>query len=133
MASPQQHLAQWKHNRLFIASIGAQFPDWRIAVCFYIALHAVDTLLTTDDQEPQSHRSRNETLMNVKRYEQLWKHYRPLYEQSRVVRYLADPNQWLQPQLIETQIISRYLYPIEKSVCKLCGLKDEFPPIQLQA
>jgi len=118
--SSLQHIRQWKHNREFLAIIDPQFPDWAVTATFYVALHAVDALLKFDNVPGiVSHETRNSVLIRSRRYDHIWKHYRPLHDLSRTVRYLADPSRWIAWNQLETSIFRRYLYPIEQSVQKL--------------
>lgn len=119
MAKIQSHVAQWKHNRSLLVCIPAAYPDWLATIAFYTALQAVDALLAYDDVTANSHDGRNATLKQTNRYEYIWRHYSPLYDLSRKVRYLADPSLWIQPGDIESHVLKRYLYPIESSVKKL--------------
>jgi len=69
------------------------FPDWIIPVGFYVALLAVDALLQPDNVRGiVSHETRNETLKRVNRYRFIYQAYRPLYDPSRRVSYLANPT-----------------------------------------
>ena len=89
---------------------------------FYTALHAIDSLLKHDDVKGVvSHNARNATLIKTNRYAQIWRHFQPLYDLSRTVRYLAKPGRWVSWDKIEVDVVKRYLYPIEKSVQKLIG------------
>ena len=134
MASYQQHLAQWTHNRSFLSAIAAspRHPDWIITATFYVCLHAVDTLLVHDGVTGvNSHGTRNFTLAQTNRYANVWKCYRPLHDLSRKVRYLADPSEWVPLENIERDIFKRYFYPLERSVVRLLKQNVEFPPIVL--
>lgn len=124
MDQATRHIAQWKHNRDFLQNIPPRFNDWMIVAVFYASLHAVDTLLATRKDEAQDHKSRNGKLSQTRSYEKIWKSYRPLYELSRSIRYHANPAEWVAHADIEPQVITRYLYPIEKSVIKLAGLDE---------
>ncbi len=117
MASPSSHLKQWKHNRDFIPLVPPTHADWLVTVTFYTALHAVDALLNSDNvPRLTSHDARNSVLMKTTVYQKIWKHYSPLYSLSRAVRYLAEPDLWIDYFKAEEQILRRCLYPIEKSV-----------------
>ncbi len=84
MANPSKHLDQWKHNRAFLSIIPATYPDWIVTVAFYVSLHAVDALLAHDQVgRVNSHDSRNNVLMQTRRYQQIWRHYQPLHDLSR--------------------------------------------------
>jgi len=133
MGIPQRHLDQWLHNRKFVSLIPATHPDWIVTVSFYVALHAVDALLQSDGvRRVNSHDSRNEVLMNTRRYTRIWDAYQPLHDLSRRIRYLADPLQWITFEDIPKQVFRRYLYPIEESVYRLMAVPHTHVDIPLQ-
>jgi hypothetical protein len=132
--SSQRHIQQWKHNRSFLPLIDPPYADWIVNVAFYVALHAVDALLAHDRVTGvNSHDARNDVLMRTNRYTQIQRHYMPLYQLSRTVRYLADPRQWVPANQVESQVIKRFLYPIEKSVQNLIGADLQLDPVVLKA
>lgn len=133
MATIEQHIDQWLHNRRFIATIEPDFSDWIIAATFYTALHAVDAAFSHHKLADKivSHHTRNDVLSRNNSYQQVWKSYRPLHDLSRTVRYLAQPRAWVPFARIETDVLTRYLYPIEKSVQKLIQRNLELPKIVL--
>jgi len=105
-----------------------------VTVTFYTALHAIDALLKHDKVPGVvSHDVRNRTLMLTNRYSHIWKHYQPLYDLSRTVRYLANPEKWVPWGQVETHVVKRYLWPIEDSVQKLMGANQQLPPITMKA
>ena len=102
------------------------FAHWVIAVAFYKALHLVEGIFS---QEPQpfhskDHQERNRRLKDVKKYEHLWRHYRPLFEASMVARYLVAPNSgtaqldlnaYLSGASIRGKFVNHYLRQIENT------------------
>ncbi len=125
----QNHIAQWKHNREFLLAISPDYPDWLVTVTFYVALHAVDTLLRFDKINPTTHAFRNAVLLRTNRYMEIRGGYMPLYNLCRTVRYLADPSGWIPFARIQSDVIERRLYPIERSVQKLTGQSLSLPKI----
>ncbi|MBI5763183.1 MAG: hypothetical protein HZA51_06630 [Planctomycetes bacterium] len=98
---------------------------------FYTALHAVDTLLEHDRVAGiVSHESRNTTLMKTNRYQAINRAYRPLYDLSRTVRYLANPATWVKQEDLQSRVFA-LLYDIEKSVIKLSNTAIELPALTL--
>jgi len=131
MASHLKHIEQWKHNRAFLATISAEYPDWVVTAAFYAALHAIDALLTFDGVPAiVSHDARNRTLRQTNRYQKLYKAYEPLYSLSRTVRYLAEPRKWIAAAEIPTRVFT-LLHEIETSVFKLT--KADITPPTLSA
>jgi hypothetical protein len=131
MASRDSHIVQWKHNREFICTISADYPDWIVTACFYVGVHAIDTLLAHDKIYPTSHDYRNEVLVKTNRYSLIYRAYNPLYTLSRTVRYFANPKDWIRFQDLQPKVIERYLYPLEKSVQNLIGIDLGLPKILL--
>ena len=132
MADKLSHIAQWKHNRLFIASIDGHFHDWIVTAVFYTALHSIDTLLSHDKISVTDHDARKRALLQTNRYEFINKKFLPLYGLSRSIRYLANPSKWVSADAIQKEVIERYLYPIENSVQKLIDQKLELGPVILK-
>jgi hypothetical protein len=90
MATSQQHINQWTHNRAFLQTIEPTFADWALTVSFYTGLHAVTALLVHDGNPAiTSHEVRNQILAANRRYQQIWRHYQPLYGLSRTIRYFG--------------------------------------------
>ena len=134
MVTVQSHIKQWTHNRHFLESIDVAYPDWLVTVTFYAALHAVDALLLHDKvRSITSHDSRNKILSQTNRYKKINSCYYPLYDLSRTIRYIANEDQWVPFEKIDSDIFGRYLYPIESSVSKLAGLELGLKPIRLRS
>jgi hypothetical protein len=133
MENKDSHIRQWKHNREFLVAIPPEYPDWIVTVTFYVALHAVDSLLSHDNvTRVTSHDTRNEVLIHTKRYDGIKGRFLTLYDLSRTVRYLADPAKWVPISQVQKNVIARYLYPIEKSVQTLMGQDLRLPKIEIQ-
>ena len=124
MDKSESHLTQWQHNRNFITRIPPEYPDWIATVAFYAALQIIDALLAKQRISGViNHDTRNEVLRKTHNYSQIWKHYQPLFNLPRTVRYLADPTAWIPVTNLESQVFPR-LYEIEKSVLGLMGRPD---------
>jgi hypothetical protein len=132
MADKPSHINQWKHNRRFMESIDPQFHDWIVTAAFYTALHAIDSLLAHDRVVVTNHEGRNRALHLTNRYEFINQKYHPLYGLARTMRYFANPLKWVPAATIKSQVIERYLYPIEKSVQKLMGEDLALLPVRLK-
>lgn len=128
--SVANHRARWMHNREFISFLPDKFCDWMLTGAFYAAVHAIEALIAFDGQTNHtSHETRNAVLKSVRRYQQIWRHYRELYNASQTTRYHSAPNEWIPADQIKTVWIPNYLYPIEKSVQKLIGETEALPLI----
>ena len=131
---PTDHIKQWLHNRGFISRIDPDFSDWAVTATFYTALHAVDALLKHDGVRGiVNHASRNNALMRITRYAKIWKHYQPLHDLSRTIRYMANPQRWVAWPDIEGEVFRRFLYPLEKSVRKLMKEDGDLPTITMKS
>lgn len=131
MATSDQHIQQWKHNRSLINKIPTTHPDWIATLAFYTALQAVDALLINGEKSPQSHKDRNQILQHTNTYTKIWKHYGPLYQLCRTVRYSANPTKWIPLEQVKLQIFERNLYQVEGSVRKLLNREKQiFPEFQ---
>ena len=133
MSSKQQHIDQWMHNRSLLGLLPRTHHDWIATVAFYTALHAVDAAIAvqgTDDITDHGHRKH--ILIKTNSLLQIRRHFLPLYDISRKVRYMADPSTWILPDRIEQDVLRAFLYPIEKSVCGLIGQNLNLPLVALQ-
>lgn len=132
MTALEKHIQQWMHNRSFLSTISLKYPDWIVTVAFYVALHAVDSLLTHDKVERiTNHEARNDVITRTNKYSKIKSKYLPLYDLSRTVRYLADPSSWVRPEDLEKYVIREFLSPIEKSVQNLMSRDLKLPAITL--
>ena len=129
MATQAEHKTKWLHNRAFLGTVGDDYADWMVAVMFYAALHAVETLFAHDKMRVHaSHTERNQTLKNLNRYKKIWHHYRPLYETARTARYDPAPADWIPAEEVKSRLVG-HLYGLEKSVLKLAGLNGTLGPV----
>ncbi len=132
MSRIAEHLAQWKHNRDFVQTIEARYPDWIVTASLYLALHAVEALLTADGARPRSrHQDRLEILQSEQRYQKIYESFKVLYDLSHVTRYSAQPGRWIPADQIERRVIKELVYRIETSVRNL--LSAAKPPIVTEA
>jgi hypothetical protein len=139
LATIEEHLAQWRHNRAFLEDISPTFPDWMVTASLYLAIHAIEALLTADRAKARSrHQDRLEILQSERRYEHIYENFRVLYEICHVTRYSANPNRWVPSDQIEKRIIKGLVYAIEGSVRKLLAaskppvMMPNLPPIRLR-
>jgi hypothetical protein len=86
MGTQANHREKAEHNERFLKAIDAkEFPDWKVTVCFYKALHLVEMLFAITSEHSVNHRDRHDKMKRG--YVHLWKEYLPLYTQSRRARY----------------------------------------------
>ena len=133
MPSVDQHLAQWKHNRVFVKSIDAKYRDWQVNVIFYTALHAVDAAVAKLGLRVTDHAERNNIVKTNGSFTAIQRPYMNLYRISRITRYDADPDLWLPREyLTVTDLVNGLLKPIENGLEPLLGKSIHFEPLAVQ-
>lgn len=101
MSSLDAHISKAVHNintMAFLATDTTTYPsrkDWIAAVAFYTGLHVVDAVLYhqntgTGQQHGCSHARRTQFVKSNNRLAKIWRCYRPLYNTSRIARYMQD-------------------------------------------
>lgn len=135
MPSKEAHIAAAKENQATIDCLLAQSDEhlrWVVTIAFYKALHVVEALLAGDSQSPvdhtDEHSTRNKLLKTTRRYENIWRHYRPLWEASLIARYLraneSGPaydvfTNYMPRPVVESMVLRHYLAKIITSAGKL--------------
>lgn len=66
------------------------FPQWATTVAFYASLQAVEALFAHDGFDSDQHSDRNRRLKSDRRYQHIWRHYRPLWNDSLIARCMED-------------------------------------------
>lgn len=106
------------------------YPDWVAVIAFYKALHIVDAVLFVDNYREHggSHDNRDRILKTTNRYQNLYRHYRPLFAASLVGRYLECGGreyrlftEYLSPQKVKDIILGHHLRQLEVSAEKIIG------------
>lgn len=101
-----------------------------VTAALYLALHAVEALLTADGAKARSrHQDRLQILQSEKRYEHIYRSFHVLYNLAHVTRYSATPAKWIPTDQIEQQVVKGLVYPIEASVRKLLAAAK--PPVEM--
>lgn len=139
MGTTLEHVAKWKHNRDFLATIPDKYCDWTVTVAFYTAVHAVEAVFAKDSvQHEGSHKGRNQILKLRSRYHTVWRNFRPLWAASQVARYHCDTGPspdpydgWISPEDVKMRFVQKNLGAVEALAIQLLGLpRQEFPPFQ---
>ncbi|MCS7264054.1 MAG: hypothetical protein NZ805_04395 [Armatimonadetes bacterium] len=103
MPSESTHLAQVRHNLVFLRSFYAPttpYPDWAVTVAFYTALHAIEAALASQHMHSQSHVERRRYVRQM--FPHLWRLYYRLDVFSRRTRYEGfQPDPVLLQQLVD--------------------------------
>jgi hypothetical protein len=70
--------------------------QWIVTVAFHQCLHVVEAILAGDSAAEQKHTDdhgmRNRLLKGTRRYEKLYTHYRALFNDSLIARYLQNSS-----------------------------------------
>lgn len=61
---------------------GERSLAWSVTVACYSGLHLVEAALAHDGEHCDDHRQRNKRLKSERSLQNLWRHYRPLYDAS---------------------------------------------------
>jgi len=132
MASVEQHVAQWKHNRKCAQTIDRTYRDWQINIIFYAALHAVDAALRHLGVDVSDHEGRNKAVRENASFASIRTKYLDLYRISKVTRYDAEPDTWLPDDFLTVpDLVGKLLTPIEMEVERLIGKSMKLPSLKL--
>lgn len=90
MGQPEKHVAQWRHNREFLRSIDARFPDWKVTAAFYVDLHAIDALLESDGVSVTIHETtHSKARIATRKYGSIMRRYMRWQEPFAILRNLG--------------------------------------------
>lgn len=107
-----------------------EFPQWVTTIAFYKALHIVEAILAAEGRHCDDHAARNLLLKTTRRFQHIWKHYRPLFNDSLIARYLREDGNsptydvfatYLSPGEVRAQVLGHRLRQIEQSARTLLG------------
>ncbi len=134
MATVDQHVAQWKHNRKCAQTVDTVFRDWQITIVFYTALHAVDAALNHRKITVANHEARNNAVRTNASLVSIRNKYLDLYRISKVTRYDADPDDWIPKEYLDVPALAAAtLKPIEVEVERLIGRKLNLPELKFRS
>lgn len=85
MATENAHLKKAETNQAFLETIPDEFSDWLAIVAFYTAVHLVESIFARQGAPSNNHPQRNRRLK--RRYPEIWRNFRPLYNASILLRY----------------------------------------------
>lgn len=131
MANQDEHLQLADHNAEAIKHLltaSPALPDWVTTVAFYKAVHLVEAVFAHDGVgHSGDHARRAAFLKSKRRYDMLFKHYRPLKSASEIARYLCDAGgkhynsfaDYLSLPEVRSEILNHRLTQLERSARKL--------------
>jgi hypothetical protein len=98
------------------------FPQWCVVVAFYAAVQIVEAVFAQDGIHSEEHTDRNHRLKSTNRYRHIWKHYRELWNDSLIARYLTgdgheygDFSAYMRPSAVVSTHINHNLAQIIRS------------------
>lgn len=147
MPSKASHLCVIKENTAaidWLRQATPPMPQWVVTVAFYKALHIVEAVFIADKKSPikhaDDHSQRNDVLKRHNRYQHLWKHYRPLWNDSLIARYLQGNKEvdtycgfadYMSLSEVEKKHLDHHLVQIVHTARTLLDdqtfLQDEYP------
>ena len=131
MPTTDDHLALARRNKATIDYLLRARDDhfeWIATVAFYAALHFVEAVFFSDDgRHGRNHENREHILKSTRRYQQLHRHYRPLWQASVIARYMGRSNSdaallfrdYMSPDEVEAKLVRHHLVKIEQSATRL--------------
>ncbi len=144
MPGKDNHLKTAVKNRCVAISLlisETKSLAWSTTIAFYSALHLVEAALSIEGVHFEGHDVRNQYLKKTRKFESIWRHYKPLYDHSLKARYLMTDGDsaenfvcsYLGDDGVRKQIIGHHLRQIEKSVAKILDVAEIFqmdtPPV----
>ena len=147
MPSKDSHLRVVKENTAaidWVRQAQPSMPQWVVTIAFYKALHIIEAVFAADKIGPirhtDDHAQRNDVLRREPRYRHLWKHYRPLWNDSLIARYLQGNTagdtysgfaDYMPLMEVEKQHLNHNLVQIVRTARTLLSdstfLRDEYP------
>ena len=132
MPSKDSHLQTARDNRatcLLLLDSDPQSQAWATTIAFYCALHLVEAALAVEGRHSEDHMVRNMHLKTTRKLQNIWRNYKPLYDNSLKARYLTTDSdsaetlvrEFLGEDKVREKIIGHYLRQVEKSVAKIIG------------
>ncbi len=134
MPSKATHISAAQENQVTLDYLCERIDDhlpWVTTVAFYRAVHIVEAVLADDaDGHSDSHKARNDVLKSQRKYQHIWRNFRPLYNVSCVARYLGkDPNykgfsDYMPTAEVKSKVLNHYLSQIEQSAKRILGVSE---------
>jgi hypothetical protein len=114
MPNPKQHQEKAEHCRLFLSTIGEQFPDWKAIVAFYTALHLIEKLRGYEGEHSTSHDDRDAYVR--RKHSRIYNSYHQLFNASLDARYKTRGAFAISPEDVQNVLIEIFLVEIETCV-----------------
>ncbi len=129
MPTAEEHLAIARRNErtlTYLLKDPRHHSEWIATVAFYTALHYVEAVFYCDMERTHghNHETRDHLLKSDRRYQNIYRHYRPLWEASVVARYMELQgetrlfSEYLPPDQVEAQLVDHRLHQLKRSAKK---------------
>ena len=127
MPTELAHIAQANRCQKVLAYLcqgQEDLSDWAAVLAFYKALHVIEAVFAVDQNILHGrHHTQRAKYLKSKKYQDLWRSYRPLLAAARVARYLEDDkgkahatfNAYLPPGSLASQLLMPNLVVLEKT------------------
>lgn len=121
MPNSQQHRDKAAHNREFLDLIATpRFPDWKVVVAFYVAVHLVERLRTRQPNAADQHSvDHHDRLRFVQvHHRQIHTAFHELFNAGLIARYqtMNSFNVQFPAAAVQEVLVDRYLVEIEQYV-----------------
>lgn len=136
MASELDHIALANRNDVALRHLMLRphdSPEWIATVAFYKAVHVVEAVLAAQRLGHSNSHFERLTALKAVRFRELFRQFRPLYQASRIARYMEYHGErnadgtvlvapigvytvfttYLPPDEVEDKLIRRRLLPLE--------------------
>lgn len=97
-------------------------------MAMYKALHVIEAARASrGDRRASNHSERLSLLRTENAFQQIYKHYKPLYDASTIARYLSDHagpgfksfTDYMKPQEVLSELIRHRLHQVEQSAVRM--------------
>ena len=131
MPSVNAHLATARNNfdlTMYLRTNRLQSDaGWVAVIAFYTALHVVEAVFASlrlgGVEHTSTHYERRNVLRNVRQYQKLWQHYRPLLDAASDARYLEAGEEFhMTPMQVESVLLDHHLKEIVAYAIRHAGI-----------
>jgi len=137
MATENEHLAVANRTQ---KTIGHLIPElsinspWIATAAFYKALHIVEAVFFNDSdiRHTSDHGGREKRLKRIRKYDNISRHYLPLFRASIVARYLSGHksfDKYLSPNEVVEKLLKHHLHQVEQSAKRFLSNRDSLDSI----
>lgn len=134
MPNLQAHLTMAERNQACLDLLLRQLadhPEWVTTVAFYKAVHLVEAMFANEQPPGHSvdHVDRLTVLRSERRFTNIYRFFKKLYEASLVARYLETNAQeyqsftdYLTPADVENLVIKHWLHQVRQTISNITNM-----------